>query len=96
MPEAATEKVGELGALDTLLLRLFPSGEFSGFVYYLFCAILFTVSGLIVGYFIWRKGYMQTLDAEAEIRRTEQDLNLLRGDLSSEEQLLRDNGIADS
>lgn len=82
--------------MDALLLKLFPSGEFSGSGYYLTCALLFTVCGLIVGYFIWRKGHMQTLDAESEILRTAQELSQLRGDLDSEEQLLRDSGLAES
>ncbi|MEQ1843126.1 MAG: hypothetical protein ABL994_22210 [Verrucomicrobiales bacterium] len=96
MPDSATGTGGGLSATDTLLLKLFPAGEFSGAAYYLSCALLFTICGMIVGYFIWRKGHMQTLDAESEIRRTEHELNLLRDDLSSEERLLQHSGRADS
>ena len=60
-----------------------------GVWYYVICAVVFTVSGLIVGYFIWRKGHMQTLDAESEIRRTADELSRLREDLQVEKEGLR-------
>lgn len=96
MPGTSTETGASLNGTDTLLLKLFPAGEFSGVAYYLSCALLFTVCGMIVGYFIWRKGHMQTLDAESEIRRTEQELSLLRNELNTEESLLSETGKAES
>lgn len=64
------------------------SGEVT-WVHYLGCALLFVLAGLICGYFIWRKGNMQTQDAEIEVRRTEEELKRLRDDLSREEKLIR-------
>ncbi len=96
MPETSTETGAGLSGTDALLFKLFPAGEFSGVAYYLSCALLFMVCGMIIGYFIWRKGHMQTLDAESEIRRTEQELSLLRNELESEESLLSETGKAES
>jgi len=56
-----------------------------GVWYHVICAVVFTIAGLIVGYFIWRKGNMQTLDAESEIRRTADELARLQQDLQVEE-----------
>jgi|GEM_PF-2305165 len=53
--------------------------------YYAVCAILFTLAGLVTGYFIWRKGSMQMHDAEAEIRRTSEEWKRLDEDLKVEE-----------
>lgn len=64
--------------------NLLPSGE-SGWIYYLVCAVFFTVMGLACGYFIWRKGHMQMQDAEMQVKLAEQGLNELKKDLSLEE-----------
>jgi hypothetical protein len=56
--------------------------------YYVGCAVIFTLAGLITGYFIWRKGSMQTHDAEAEIQRTGEELRRLAEDLRIEESAL--------
>jgi len=56
--------------------------------YYVVCAVVFTLAGLITGYFIWRKGAMQTHDAEAEIQRTGEELKRLTEDLKIEESAL--------
>jgi len=56
--------------------------------YYVVCAVIFTLAGLISGYFIWRKGSMQTHDAEAEIQRTGEELKRLTEDLKIEESAL--------
>lgn len=53
-------------------------------LYYGASALVFTLAGLICGYFIWRKGYMQTLDAEAEVTRTVEELSRLQKDLCAE------------
>ncbi len=53
--------------------------------YYGACAIVFTLAGLVTGYFIWRKGSMQMHDAEAEIRRTGEEWKRLNEDLKIEE-----------
>ncbi|MEX2577945.1 MAG: hypothetical protein WD342_02715 [Verrucomicrobiales bacterium] len=71
---------GQLGSL--------PLGEY-GWLYYVICALVFTVAGLICGYFIWRRGHMQTLDAEMEIQLAENELKGLRTDLEREEKELR-------
>ncbi|MEM6280160.1 MAG: hypothetical protein AAF733_11815 [Verrucomicrobiota bacterium] len=56
-----------------------------GWVYYVVCAAFFTICGLASGYFIWRKGNMQMHDAELEVRRTTEELHVLREDLREEE-----------
>ncbi len=67
--------------------------EFGGFPeaegwYYVVSALAFALAGLICGYFIWRKGHMQTFDAEAEVRRAAEDLERLKEDLEAEEKAL--------
>ena len=62
----------------------FPDGELSGWPYLVVCAVFFLTLGVVAGYFIWRKGNLQTLDAEAEIRKTGEDLANLREDLQLE------------
>lgn len=62
--------------------------EPGGWVYYGLCALFFTLCGLCCGYFVWRKGHMQTLEAEMEVSRTEDELKSLRDDLSLEEKEL--------
>lgn len=59
--------------------------QLSGPVYYAVCAVLFTLAGLISGYFIWRKGHMQMQDAEDEVRKTRDELEKLRDDMKVEE-----------
>ena len=54
------------------------------------CAAFFAVCGLACGYFVWRKGHMQTLDAEMEVMRTENELRTLREDLGEEERQIRE------
>ncbi len=61
----------------------------SDWVYYGLCGLGFALTGLIVGYFIWRKAYMQTIDAETEVRRVGEELERLREDLRLEEESLR-------
>lgn len=56
--------------------------------YYAGCALIFLVSGLICGYFIWRRGHMQTYDAEAEVRRAAEELQRMQEDLRAEEKTL--------
>ena len=72
----------ELPALDSLV-----GGEYW---YYGVSAVAFTFAGLICGYFIWRKGHMQMLEAENEVRRTSEDLKRLQEDLEAEENGLRE------
>jgi hypothetical protein len=59
--------------------------------YYAACGFLFLLLGLILGYFIWKKGHMQMLDAEAEVRRTREELARLTEDLKAEENELGGN-----
>lgn len=58
--------------------------EAGGWWYYAVSALAFLLAGLICGYFIWRKGHMQTLDAESEVRRAAEDLARLKEDLDAE------------
>jgi len=51
-------------------------------IYYAICGIFFVLCGLTCGYFIWRKGQ---LDAELEIKRTENELEAAKEDLHLEE-----------
>lgn len=73
-----------------------PSGGFEkavegqeGLIYFAFCGICFVLCGLACGYFIWRKGHMQMLDAELEVKRTKEELEAVGGDLQLEERELR-------
>lgn len=56
--------------------------------YYAACAALFLLFGLVLGSFIWKKGRMQMLDAEAEVRRTREELARLKEDLKAEQKEL--------
>ncbi|MDF1823661.1 MAG: hypothetical protein P1U68_03405 [Verrucomicrobiales bacterium] len=67
----------------------FPKSEAAGLAYYAICALFFMFCGLACGYFIWRKGHMQTQDAEMEVKRTEAGLQALCLDLSEEEKGIR-------
>ncbi len=62
----------------------------AGSWYYAVCALVFTLTGVICGYVIWRKGHMQTLDAEAEVRRAAEELDRLKEDLKAEERGLEE------
>ncbi|MDF1859742.1 MAG: hypothetical protein P1U87_05975 [Verrucomicrobiales bacterium] len=75
-----------LGALEVPELL---SGVGNHYLYYGLCALFFTLCGLGCGFFIWRKGYMQTLDTELEVKRTEEELKRMRVDLGAEERELR-------
>lgn len=61
-----------------------PDGEPGGWPYLAVCAVFFLTLGMVTGYFIWRKGNHQTLDAEAVIRKTGEELSHLREDLQLE------------
>ncbi len=58
--------------------------------YYLICALGFALAGLVVGYFIWRRGHHQTLDAESEVHRASANLETLRKEMEREAQALGD------
>tara|TARA_R110000850_G_scaffold10259_1_gene36820 strand:+ start:1363 stop:1644 length:282 start_codon:yes stop_codon:yes gene_type:complete len=73
-----------LGQEQGRWIDIILGGE-SSWIYYSLCALFFTISGLACGYFIWRKGHMQMLDAELEVRRTDSELEALRKDLKLEE-----------
>ena len=62
--------------------------DFSGWPYYLLSGLFFISCGLVTGYIIWRKGHMQTLDVESEVRDTTIELIKLRKDLMLEEEEL--------
>jgi hypothetical protein len=65
-----------------------PGLEIDPFWYYVASAVVFTLGGLITGSFIWKKGAMQTHDAEIEIQRTSEELKRLTEDLKIEESAL--------
>jgi len=69
-------------------IAMIPTGEM-GWPYYVVCALFFLLCGLFCGYLIWRRGHLQTQDAEAEVARTAKDLDALKEDLRNEESLLR-------
>lgn len=77
-----------LSFTQTLFFGL-VDGAGSGWAYYAICALFFTLCGLGCGFFVWRKGHMQTQDAEMEVKRTEAELEALRLDLSEEEKGIR-------
>lgn len=62
----------------------FPDGDLSGWTYLAVCALFFLALGMVTGYFIWRKGQLQSIDAEVEVRKTGEDLANLREDLQLE------------
>ena len=62
--------------------------DISGWPYYALCGLFFISCGLAAGYFIWRKGHLQTLDVESEVRETGKELIKLREDLEIEEEEL--------
>ena len=68
---------------ESLLPLSLPMGEY-GWLYYAVCAGVFALTGFIAGYFIWRKGNMQTLDAEMEIQLNESELKNLSSDLEKD------------
>ncbi len=70
----------DLPAMDTFLQ--------GGIGYYAVAMFLFFILGLVTGVLIWRKGYMQTHDAEAEVARTAESLERLRQDLDLENQAI--------
>jgi len=77
-----------------LVAALLPFGE-GGWLYYVLCALFFTICGIACGYFIWRKGHMQMLDAESEVTRAAGELEDLRSDLGREEEILREDGVGE-
>lgn len=62
----------------------FLEGELSGWPHFVACTAAFTAMGIVIGYFIWRKGQLQTIDVETECRKTREDLVALREDLELE------------
>ena len=76
-----------LSAVD--MPDVLPGEGGNDYLYYGLCALFFTLCGLAAGFFIWRKGHMQTLDAEQEVKRTGEELALMRDDLSAEEKEIR-------
>ena len=71
-----------------VVISALPTGKM-GWPYYAICALFFLLCGLFCGYLIWRKGSLQTQDAESEVVRTAEELEDLREDLRNEENLLR-------
>ena len=76
-----------LGAIDALL----PEAA-NGWIYYSACALFFLLCGLCCGYFVWRKGHMQTIEAEMEVSRTEDELKSLQEEMRLEEQEVNPKG----
>lgn len=62
----------------------FLEGELNGWPYLITCVVLFVTLGIVTGYFIWKKGYLQTIDAETEIRKTVEELARVREDVKLE------------
>lgn len=56
--------------------------------YYSLTCLFFVLSGLAVGYFIWRKGHMQTQDVELEVQLTRKELDAMESDLRLEKKVL--------
>ena len=67
----------------SLLSVSLPLGEY-GWLYYAVVASIFLFSGIICGYFIWRKGHMQTMDAEMEVQLNESELKSHTADFEKE------------
>ncbi len=83
--------MADLTAFTSLFAELSPpggmsflEGDLTGWPYLAICAVFFMTLGIVTGYFIWRKGQLQTIDAEAEIRKAGDDLAHLRDDLQLE------------
>lgn len=71
------------------ILAATPPALLDGWVYYVACGVAFLLAGFLCGFVIWRKGNMQTQEAETEVRETEDELKLLREDILKEERELR-------
>ena len=70
-------------------MSFLEKGELSGWPHLVACAAVFMTLGIVIGYFIWRKGQLQTIDVETEARKTGEDLAALREDLELENLELR-------
>ncbi len=62
-------------------MSFLEEGELSGWPHLVTCAAVFVTLGIVIGYFIWRKGQLQNLDVETEARKTRKGLAELREDL---------------
>lgn len=79
-------------AIDLPPMDTFLQG---GVGYYVAAMVIFLVLGLITGSMIWRKGHMQTHDAELEVARTAETLERLRKDLDLENLAIQEGKAAD-
>jgi len=53
---------------ELLVALAIPEG--AEWIYYVASGLFFLSCGVVCGYFIWRKSYLQTLEAELDVRRT--------------------------
>lgn len=60
-----------------------------GWIYYMICAAVFLFLGLAMGYFIWRRGLLQTYELQQEVRRAEQELENIKDEVAADEKELR-------
>jgi sensor histidine kinase YesM len=61
----------------------------SGWIYYMICSVVFLFLGLAMGYFIWRRGLLQTYELQQEVRRAEQELENIKDEVAADEKELR-------
>lgn len=76
--------------LSVLEIPSLGEGRSGALLYLALSAFGFALLGFVVGYFIWRKGDVQTLDAEIEVHRSAVDLDSLREELQREKAELGD------
>lgn len=74
-------------AIDLPPMDAFLEG---GVGYYIAAMVIFLVLGVFTGSMIWRKGQLQTHDAESEVARTADALERLRQDLALENRALEE------
>ena len=67
-----------------------PGGK--GLLYYIACALLFLLVGLFIGYLIWKRGVLQTIDLEADNNLSERALKRLEDELKEEDRVLSESG----
>lgn len=80
---------GWLGFVSELSLPGQSFAWWNGWIYYTICAALFLFLGLALGYFIWRRGLLQTFELQQEVRRAEQELENIKEEVAADEKELR-------
>lgn len=79
-----------ISLLSALSLPDWGALDWGDIAYYAGCGFAFFTIGFATGYFIWRRGHMQLIDAENEVKNAADQLNRLQDDLKLEKSNLGD------